>query len=102
MGNRYMPAATITAPGATIATGAASASVAIPNASSGQKPLYIRVVATVAAYVRLGKTTATAVAGDALVQPGDGLILSTNGLDTIAAIQVAAAGVVQVSPLEHM
>lgn len=102
MGNRYMPAETITVTGTTITTGAASASASIPNASSGQKPLYIRVVATAAAYVRLGKTTATAVAGDALVQPGDGLVLSTNGLDTIAAIQVAAAGVVQVSPLENM
>lgn len=102
MGNRYMPAETITATGATITTSGTSASVSIPNCANGVKPLYIRVAATVAAYVKLGKTTATAVAGDVLIQPGDSLVLSTNGLDVIAAIQVAAAGVVQVSPLDNM
>lgn len=102
MGNRYLPAETIQATGVNIATSGTSASATIPNALSGELPRYIRIAATAAAYVRLGKTTATAVTTDALVQPGDSLILSTNGCDRVAAIQVAAAGVVQVSPLENM
>jgi hypothetical protein len=43
---------------------------------------------------------ATAVAGDILIQPGDSVVLAVAGAPTIAAIQVSAAGLVQVSPLE--
>jgi hypothetical protein len=36
------------------------------------------------------------------VQPGDAVILQVpKGYDTIACIQVTAAGIVQVSPLEN-
>lgn len=92
---------TVTVTGIAIATSGTSASATIPNDSAGNLPRYIRVAATVAACVRIGKTTATAVTTDLQVQPGDAVILSTNGCDKIAAIQVAAAGVVQVSPLEN-
>jgi hypothetical protein len=34
------------------------------------------------------------------VQPGDSLILAVAGATKIAAIQVTAAGIVQISPLE--
>lgn len=88
--------------GVAITTSGTSASATIPNMSSGELPRYIRVAATAPACVRLGKTTATAVTTDLQVQPGDAVILSVNGNDKIAAIQVAAAGVVQVSPLENM
>ena len=40
--------------------------------------------------------------GGLIVQPGDAVILATCNLTKIAAIQVSAAGVVQVSPLENM
>ena len=93
---------TVIATGVNIATTGISASATIPNASSGELPRYIRVSASVAAYVRLGKTTATAVTTDMMVQPGDAVVITTNGNDKVAAIQVAAAGVVQVSPLENM
>ena len=93
---------TVTVTGATIATTGTSASVSIPNDSSGNKPNYIRVAATAPACVRLGKTSATAVTTDIQVQPGDAVILAVpKGYDIVAAIQVAAAGVVQVSPLEN-
>jgi hypothetical protein len=87
----------IFATGVTITTGAASASASIPNCVNGTKPKYIRVAATAAAYVKMG---ATAVAGDILIQPGDSVVLAVAGAPTIAAIQVSAAGLVQVSPLE--
>jgi hypothetical protein len=35
------------------------------------------------------------------VQPGDAVILAVSGATHYAAIQVAAAGVVQISPLEN-
>lgn len=77
-----------------------SAGVAIPTDSSGTLPKYIRVAASAACYVKIGPTAPTAVAGDALVQPADALILKTHGYGFIAAIQVAAGGTVQISPLE--
>jgi len=94
---------TVTATGVSITTSGTSASATIPNASDGNLPRYIRVAATAAACVRLGKTTATAVTTDLQVQPGDSVIMAVPlGIDRIAAIQVSAAGVVQVSPLENI
>ena len=90
------------ATGVAITTSGTSASATIPNMSTGELPRYIRVAASQPACVRLGKTTATAVTTDMQVQPGDAVILCVAGCDKVAAIQVSAAGVVQVSPLENM
>lgn len=95
-------ALSVFATGVAISTSGTSASATIPLMSSGESPRYIRVAASQPACVRLGKTTATAVTTDLQVQPGDAVILCVNGCDKIAAIQVSAAGVVQVSPLENM
>ncbi|GJH31440.1 hypothetical protein CBA19CS91_01805 [Paraburkholderia hospita] len=86
--------------GITIATGAASANAAIPTTTNGTPAKYIRVASTAAAYVKLGVAGVAAAAGDILVQPGDSIQLAVSGNTTIAAIQVAAAGIVQVSPFE--
>lgn len=94
---------TVLAPGATITTGAASASVTIPNASDGNKPRYIRVAARNECYVRIGAAGVTATASDLLIQPADSAILHVpNGVTTIAAIQGTAAGVVSIVPLENI
>jgi aspartate/methionine/tyrosine aminotransferase len=94
---------TVMVTGSTTATGAASAGAAIPNASSGEKPRYIRVAATVACTFRIGTGAQTALTTDMLIQPGDAVVLHVpSGVTHYAAIQVAAAGVVQVSPLENM
>jgi len=93
---------TVVATGVAITTSGTSASATIPNASDGNLPRYIRVVATSPACVRIGKTSATAVTTDLQVQPGDAVILSVAGCDKIAAIQVSSAGVVQASPLENL
>lgn len=86
--------------GTAITTSGTSASAALPVNAAGNPPVFVRVAATAAAYVRLGVSSATAVAGDILVQPGDAVILQTSGSTHIAAIQVTSAGVVQVSPME--
>lgn len=92
----------VIATGASITTAAASAQVTIPNTSAGTKPRYIRVSATAAAHVRIGKdATITATTNDTLVQPGCSITLSVPlGYNNIAAIQSAAAGTVQIAPLE--
>lgn len=92
----------ILATGVNITTGAASAGAVIPVKLNGAVPLFIRITATVTACVRVGIGAQTAVATDALVQPGSSLILATLGATHVAAIQQAAAGVVQVSPCEDI
>jgi aspartate/methionine/tyrosine aminotransferase len=92
---------TVTVTGVSITTGAASSGGALPVASSGEIPRYVRVAASVAACVRIGVGAQTAVATDLLVQPGDAVILAVpRGCTHVAAIQLAAAGVVIVTPLE--
>jgi len=92
----------ISATGVSITTSGTSASASLPAMSSGDLPRYVRIAATAAAYVRFGKTTATAVNTDMLIQPGDSQIVAVpGGCDKVAAIQDAAAGKVQVSPCEN-
>lgn len=94
---------TVLAGGATITTGAASASTPIPVASDGNRPRFIRVAARNECYVRLGTSGVTAAATDLLVQPADSAILHVpNGITHVAAIQGTAAGVLSISPLENI
>jgi len=88
--------------GATITTGAASANVVIPktSANASDLPKYVRVAATAACYVKIGDASVAAAAGDVLVQPGDAITLCVGRNPRIAAIQVTAAGICQISPLE--
>ncbi|CAB4126127.1 hypothetical protein UFOVP73_52 [uncultured Caudovirales phage] len=94
---------TVTKTGASVTTSAASAGAAIPFCSSGEYPRYIRAAASAPAYFRIGPGAQTALATDLQVQPGDAVILSVpSGCTHFAALQVNAAGTVQVSPLENM
>lgn len=94
---------TVTAVGVSAATGAASASSAIPNASDGNKPRFIRVAARNECYVKLGVSGVAATSNDILVQPADSVILAVpNGITHIAYIQGTAAGQVNVTPLENI
>ena len=92
----------IFATGVNITTSGTSAGATIPLSSAGKVPRYVRISATVSACVRIGTGAQTAVATDMLVQPSEAVILATNGCTHIAAIQQAAAGVVQVSPVEDI
>jgi len=101
--NRMDDAVTIAAVGFTAATGAASASQAIPVCSDGVRPRYIRVAGINECYVKLGTSGVTATANDALIQPADALTLVVSmGITHIAYIQGTAAGKVNVVPLENL
>lgn len=93
---------TVSKTGIQLVTSAVSAGNTIPLDSAGNVPRLIRISATAAAGVRIGLGAQTAVATDVQVQPGDSLVMTTNGCTHIAAIQVSAAGVVQISPLENL
>ena len=97
-----MTAPSILKTGSTISFGAASASVAIPTDLSGNPPNFVRVASTGPCYVKVGAASVTAAAGDLLVQPADSAILMVRGCVNIAAIQVSAAGILEVSPLENL
>ena len=85
--------------GVDISTSGTSATATIPNASNDAVPRFIRVASTAPAYVKLGPT---AVAGDLLVNPETPLILTVpKGTTQVSALQVSAAGLVQISPLEN-
>lgn len=92
---------TILATGINIASGAASTSATLPNASSGTVPYKVRVAVTASAHVRLGAAGVTAAATDTLVQPNDAQVFTVpRGVTNIAVIQDTAAGTVNVAPLE--
>lgn len=85
-----------------ITLAAASASAAIPLDSAGLTPKYIRLASTSSCYVRVGKGAQTAVIGDMMMNIGAPTILQINAQwDTIAAIWVTAAGILQISPVEN-
>ena len=92
----------IFATGINIATSATSAGSALPLSSSGGVPRFVRISSSAAAYVRIGTGAQTAVTTDMLVVPSDAVIVATNGCTHAAAIQQAAAGVVQISPVEDI
>ena len=92
----------IIATGISITTSAVSAGATIPLSTSGAVPRFIRISASAAAFVRIGTGAQTAVLTDMLVVPGDALVIATLGCNNIAAIQQAAAGIVQVSPVEDI
>jgi len=92
---------TVVKTGVATATSGTSAGGALPTAQSGEIPRYIRIAATAPACVRIGAGAQTAVTTDLQVQPGDAVTLAVpRGCTNYAAIQVAAAGVVQISALE--
>lgn len=92
----------ISVTGVTVASGAASARVAIPTFSGGVYPKYVRIAASNAAYVKIGDSTVTASAGDFVVQPGDALVVKAHGHTHVAALQQTTAGTVQISPLDDI
>lgn len=94
---------TVTSVGTTLTTGAASANAAIPVASDGNRPRYLRVAATAESYVKLGTSGVAATTNDLLVQPADAVLLAIpNGITHIAVIQGTASAKVNIMPLENI
>lgn len=93
---------TISVTGANITTGAASASAALPVASSGEIPRFMRFACTANCHIRLGVGAGiTAVATDMLLTPADSSVVAIpRGVTYFAAIQDTAAGTVNAQPLE--
>ena len=98
----HMPdALLIVTVGSTISFGAASASVPLPSVS-GSPSFAVRLAATGACYVQLGTSGVAAIAGGVLVQPADAMVLAIpRGITHIAALQVSAGGILQISPVEN-
>lgn len=91
------------ATGVNVTTGATSASVAIPNASDGNKPRFVRIAATTESYVKLGPVGVTATTGDLLVQPADSVVLMVAAnVTNVAYIQGTSTGKVSIVPLENL
>jgi len=96
----YAPFAITPGPtGATVAAGAASANVAIPNGSHGGRPRYVRLIATGNAHVKLGGAAVAATATDMLIG-SEPVTVTVLGHTHVAAIQNSAACTVQVQPLD--
>lgn len=94
---------TVTANGFSATTSGTSASSAIPVASDGNIPRYIRVSSRNECYVKIGVSSVAATSSNILVQPADSVILHIpTGITHIAYIQGTAAGQVNVSPLENI
>lgn len=94
---------TVTNTGVSAATGAATARSAIPVASDGNIPRFIRVAGRNECYVRVGTSTVVATTGDILVQPADSIIIQVpSGYTHVAYIQGASAGQVNIVPLENI
>lgn len=92
----------IQAVGTTITTSGTSANAAIPNNGSGKSPNYVRVQASAFAYIKFGVSGVAATTNDILLSPNEPETFAVSGNTFIAAIQQAAAGVVNVTPLENV
>lgn len=92
----------IQAAGTSIATSGTSANAAIPNTASGTRPNYVRVQVTAFAYIKFGASGVTATTNDILMSPNEPEVFTVSGNTYIAAIQQAAAGSVNVTPLENV
>ena len=92
----------IQAAGVTLTTGAASTNSAIPNTASGTRPNYARIQSTAFCFVKFGAAGVTATSNDILLSPNESEIYKVSGNTYIAGIQQAAAGLLNVTPLEDL
>jgi len=95
-------ALTILKTGVNIATSGTSAGAVLATNTVGSVANLVRIAATASAYVRIGTGAQTAVSTDMMISPGEAIVVATNGNTHVAALQVTAAGVVQVSPVEGL
>lgn len=95
-----MSAFKVTGSGASITTSGTSSSEAIPNTSSGTRPRYALITCTAAAYILPGDSSVAATATDIILQPNHSLKMDVSGFTHLAALQVSAAGKVNIIPIE--
>lgn len=91
----------VVATGTAVATGAATANVAIPNAADGARARYVLLsVLSGAAYVKPGSSTVTATTNDLPITTGAPLTLNVQGMTHIAYLQFSASVQLVITPLE--
>lgn len=84
-----------------VTTGAASATVNIPNASDGNKARYVRVFATGNAWIMPVQTGGSVAAGTGiLIGNSTDIVLNVRGFAQIAHIQQGSAQTVNIVPLD--
>lgn len=90
----------IAANGSSATTGASSATIAIPNDSSGVTAKTVLISVQGATYVLPGASGATATTASTIVTPEAPLLLDVTGHTHIAHIQLTAAQAIVVTPVE--
>jgi len=96
----YDGAYQVGATGNTVTSGVGSASIAIPNDSSGNRARFVRLQATGNLYVKFGLAGVTATNNDMLLSPDCDVIVSCKSFSTIAYIQEAVAAKLNITPFE--
>lgn len=90
----------ITTEGSGATTGGSSATIAIPNDSSGETATKVLITVEGATYVLPGPTGATATTSSIIVSHDAPLALDVMGLTHIAHLQLTAAQRITVTPIE--
>lgn len=85
-----------------VASGASSATVAMPTTLDGKNPKYVRVSTDGNVYVQPVEVNPTAITSSngILVTPNEALFLSVRGMPFLSYIQSTAAANVTISPIE--
>ena len=90
----------VAATGTTVTSGAASASVAIPNAADGNRARFVRIQATGLAHVKPGGSGVACTADDMMVSAGESVILSVKPFTHIAYLEESAGAKLTITPVE--
>ena len=90
----------ITTEGTGATTGGTSATIAIPNDSSGERATKVLVTVEGATYVLPGASTATATTSSIIVSHSAPLMVEAHGLTHIAHLQLTSAQRITVTPIE--
>jgi hypothetical protein len=90
----------ITTNGSGATTGAASATIAIPNDSTGNKAKYVMITVQGATYVLPGPSGATATTSSMIVNADSPVVLDVQGLTHIAHLELTTGQRITVTPIE--
>ena len=86
--------------GTTVTSGAASASVAVPNNSAGVRARVLRLVSPGNVYVKLGNGATTATTSDMMISANLDTYVNTQNFNTIAYLEATAGALLNITPLE--
>ena len=90
----------ITTEGTGATSAGTSATIAIPNDSSGERATKVLITVEGATYVLPGPSGATATTSSIIVSHNEPLVLEVHGLTHIAHLQLTAAQRITVTPIE--